>query len=335
MGRTSKRSETALTAAAEMLGTTKNQTVRAQLIRIVIDYDLRQQERADSRKAERHERAENKQLAELRLKVKDLTDKLSSAERSKEKEVSDIRDDMAGQKIAFAKCKEGFAKAELEADKARGTTAEMQKRLGIAQELTVQLARNVSAESRFDCASNLFLNLRSGAPELLDQLFKSMELDLKTWRIWDSEYGKNTDLMLRVVLSPKKHEPEKLSLLRSKLAAMGKDYVNAINAMCDYRDLKIGLDQLKELTSPHINFANLESSWLPITNHIPEEHMPRLTQEALRIASERLKNDPLRTLEWLNTVEKLLKPDDGVGGLLLMEKQAARLAANESNGHKE
>ena len=69
MGRMNKRSKSALKAAAEMLETTKNQTVKAQLIRIVIDYELRQQERADSHKAERHKRAENKELAELRSKV--------------------------------------------------------------------------------------------------------------------------------------------------------------------------------------------------------------------------------------------------------------------------
>lgn len=193
--------------------------------------------------------------------------------------------------------------------------------------------RSVTVESRFDCASRLFQKLKSEEPELLGQLFQSMGLDLKTWHSWDSKYGNNTDLMLQVLLGSEKHEAEKLSLLRSKLAATGKDYVDAIMAVRDYRDLKIGLDQLKERTSPHISFVNLEIACLPIKNLIPEKHMPRLTQEALRIASERLKSSPLQRLEWLKTVEKLLKPDDGVGSLLLKEQQDARRAVDESNVH--
>jgi hypothetical protein len=114
---------------------------------------------------------------------------------------------------------------------------------------------------------------------------------------------------------------------------MGKDYVDAINAVRDYRDVKIGLDELKERTSPHISFVNLETPYLPITNRIPEKHMPCLTQEALRIGSERLKNDPLRKLEWLNMMGKLLKSDDGVPSLLLMEQQATKRQADEPNVH--
>jgi hypothetical protein len=107
----------------------------------------------------------------------------------------------------------------------------------------------------------------------------------------------------------------------------------AIRAVRDYRDLKIGLDQLKERTSPHISFVNLEIPGLPITNCIPEKHMPRLTQAALGIASEKMASDPLRKLEWLKIVEKLLKADDGIGSQLVMERQAARRAADKSNGH--
>ncbi len=51
MGRINTRSEAALKAAAEMLETTKNQTIKAQLIKTVLDYELRQQERADAGKA--------------------------------------------------------------------------------------------------------------------------------------------------------------------------------------------------------------------------------------------------------------------------------------------
>ncbi len=51
MGRINTRSEAALKSAAEMLETTKNQTIKAHLIKTVLDYELRQQERAGAGKA--------------------------------------------------------------------------------------------------------------------------------------------------------------------------------------------------------------------------------------------------------------------------------------------
>jgi hypothetical protein len=333
MGRINKRSEAALKAAAEMIETTKNQSLKAQLIRAVIDYELRQQERADSHKAERRKRVKNKEVAGLRSKVQELADQLSSAERSKEKEASDIKAKLAEQKITFANCKHDLENAEQVADKARAAAAEMQRRLTVTQEVIEQLVRSVSAENRFDCASKLFQKLKSETSQHLGQLFKSMGLDLKTWRSWDSEYGDDTDLMLQVLLGSEMHEPERVSLLRSKLAATGRDCVDAIRAVRDYRDLKIGLDELRDRTPTHIRFMNLETSGLRILNSIPEKHMPRLTEEALRFASEKMASNPIQKLEWLEIVEKLLKPDHGIGSLLVMELQATRRAADKSKRH--
>src|SRR5205807_773570 len=115
---------------------------------------------------------------------------------------------------------------------------------------------------------------------------------------------------------------------RLKLAAMHRDYIAAINAVRDYRDLRIDLNKLKKLTSPHIIFLDLDSG-LRIENVIPEKFMPRLTEAALRDASATMQNDPSEKLKWLQVVRELLKADSGIDLLLLME-QSATLAQQTS-----
>jgi len=55
-----------------MLATTKDQKFKANLIRTILDYEVHQQERAETNKAARRKRAENTELAELRSKVAEL-----------------------------------------------------------------------------------------------------------------------------------------------------------------------------------------------------------------------------------------------------------------------
>jgi hypothetical protein len=109
---------------------------------------------------------------------------------------------------------------------------------------------------------------------------------------------------------------------------MNRDYIAAINAVRDYRDLRIDLNKLKKLTSPHIMFLDLDSG-LRIKNVIPEKFMPRLTEAALRDASATMQNDPSEKLKWLEVVRELLKADSGIDLLLLME-QSATLAQQTS-----
>ena len=60
-----------------------------------------------------------------------------------------------------------------------------------------------------------------------------------------------------------------------------------------------------------------------IQNDIPENLRPRLTEDGLRIATEQLnKEDTTRKLEWLETVEKLLKPENAeIAHCLAVEKR--------------
>jgi hypothetical protein len=322
MGRINKRSEVALKAAAEMLETTRNQSVKAHLIRAILEYDRRQQERADSNKAERRKRAENKELAGFHSKVQELT----SAASSKDEELLSLKSKLEDTNRTIAKLNQALTDAKKGADTARKAAGEMQGQLKVAKEIIEDVARGVCAEKRSNCAAELFQKLKLDAREPLAQVFEAMGFDLKNWYSWDSEYGQNSDLMLEALLCPEKHEPEKLFLLRLKLAAMGMDCVDAINAVRGYRDLRIDFTQLKELTHPHVTFFNTR-----IENRIPEKFMPRLTEEALRNASATMQSDPTEKLKWLEVVEKLLKPDSGIGSLLSMELGATRRAVDKSN----
>lgn len=114
-------------------------------------------------------------------------------------------------------------------------------------------------------------------------------LNLEQWYSWDKKYGENSDSMLEALLCPEKQEPEKECLLRAKLSAMGMDYIDAIRAVHDYRDLKIALDELQKRTRPHIAFRKLAVGW-NVVNDIPEKFKPRLTEDALRVATATLKN---------------------------------------------
>jgi len=59
-----------------------------------------------------------------------------------------------------------------------------------------------------------------------------------------------------------------------------------------------------------------------INNRIPPKLRPHLTEDALRIATAKLNNDPRRKLEWLEVIQELLEPDHGIGSLLLKEIRA-------------
>jgi hypothetical protein len=114
----------------------------------------------------------------------------------------------------------------------------MQESLKLTNGIMGDLANALPPEARNEFAAELFQKFQPDEPELLAQLFKSMKLDLERWHSWDREYGENTQSMVEKFECPEKHGSEKLSLLRSKLLAMGIA-IDAINAVRDYRDLKI------------------------------------------------------------------------------------------------
>ena len=333
MGRINKRSKAALEAAADLLATTKNQNIKAQLIKMILDYELHQQKRTEASKVERRKRAEHKELAGLRGNVQELTDKLSSGQTSKAKEISDLRSKLRKAQQSAADLQREVANAKQEAEKAHGDTSEMQVRLNLANGIIERFAPALAPEKRNKCAAELFQKLKLEAPELLTQLFKSMGLDLKRWHSWDSDYGEDSELMVKAFEQPGAEDLGKLSLLRLKLLAMGVA-VDAIDAVRDYRDLKIDFAELQKRTRDDIAFIQTDFQALQLHHSIPKNLMPRLTEEALRDASNSMDHDPAGKLEWLNVIEQLLEPDLGIGSLLLKEIASTRQAIDAAQTTK-
>jgi hypothetical protein len=327
MGRISRWSEAALNSAVAMLATTNDQKFKANLIRTILDYDVRQRERAETDKAVRRKRAQNTELAELRSKVAELTAQVASVKNAWGEEISKLRACLEETDQIVGELRSDLVSVKGEADTARKDINRLQESLKLTNGIIEQLATTLPPEERNEFASELFQKFKSDEPELLAQLFKSMRLDLERWRAWDSKYGENTQSMVREFECPEKHGPEKLSLLRSKLLGLGID-VHAIDAVRDYRDLKIDFAELKERTQPHITFKR-QITGLSIKSSIPSNLLPPLGGEALRIASKELKSKQQK-LDWLQVAKELLQPDSETGVLLLKEIAATEHAAENS-----
>jgi hypothetical protein len=127
--------------------------------------------------------------------------------------------------------------------------------------------------------------------------------------------------------------PTKRELLRSKLAALGKDYSGAVQAAVDYRDLNIDLDQLNDRGIPHISIVN-RGTYVSIANEIPKQYWPLLTEEALRTAMGKMNDDPTRRLEWLKIAKELFNTKADIKILGLKELSRAEREVKESNGSK-
>ena len=329
MGRINRWSEAALKSAVEMLATTNDQKFKANLIRTILDYEVRQQERAESNKAARRKRAENTELAELRSKVAELSAQVDSANNSRAEEISKLRACLKETDQIVSELRSDLGSVKGEADTARRDINRMQESLKLTNGIIEQLATALPAEKRNAFAAQLFQKFKSDQPELLAQLFKSMKLDLKRWHSWDREYGDNTQSMVREFECPAKHGPEKLSLLRSKLLALGIE-VDAIDAVRDYRDLKIGFAELEKRTQPHIKFTR-QSMGLSVKSSIPPNLLPPLSGEALWMASRELKSKQQK-LDWLQVAKELLQhPDPEIAVLLLKEIAATEHAAENSH----
>ncbi len=331
MGRISRWSEAALKSAVAMLATTNDQKFKANLIRTILDYDVRQRERAETDKAARRKRAQNTELAELRSKVTELTAQVASAKNAWGEEISDIRACLKETDQIVGQLQSGIRSVKLEADTARRDINRMQESLQLTNGIIGQLAAALPPEKRNEFAAELFQKFKSDEPELLAQLFKSMKLDLERWHAWDTEYRENTQSMVRAFEIPEKHEPEKLSLLRSKLLAMGIG-VDAINAVRDYRDLKIGFAELEKRTRRHITFTRKSVTGLSIKSSIPSNLVPPLSGEALHIASKELKSNPQQKLDWLQVADELLQHPDPEIAVLLLKEIAATEPAVKSSG---
>ena len=314
MGRTNKSSDAALKAAADMLATTKNDKLKVQLIKITLDYELQQKENAAKKHAAAEKTAggkasENKLPAGSPSSVQAVIDQLAENNQV-------LRAQFKKVEQAVEELRQGVKNAKEEAETARKEAHGVELRLKFINKVMEHVANALSAENRDRCASELFHNFKTAAPELLATLFKTLGLNLETWHAWDKHYGDNAQLMVQAFESREKHGPAELFLLRLKLSALGID-VDAINAVRDYRDRKISFEELEGRTRPHIEFR----SGRPVKNGIPVHLRPRLSEQALRDATQALnkENDKAKKLQWLEIVRELLQPDSGVGVCLAME----------------
>ena len=167
MGRINRWSEAALKSAVEILATTNDQKFKANLIRIILDYEVRQQERAQSNKAARRKRAENTELAELRSKVAELTAQVDSAKNSRAEEISDARARLKETDQIVGELRSDLVSVKREADTARRDINRMQESLKLTNGIVEQLPTTLPPEKLNEFASELFQKFKSDEPELL------------------------------------------------------------------------------------------------------------------------------------------------------------------------
>jgi chromosome segregation ATPase len=328
MGRINKRTEALLKAATDVVQTTKNVTVKAQMIKVALEHDLYQQKRADARKLARHKRTEDKELAELVSKVQQLTNELASEKESAQKAISDLQQKLSAEQKTVSKLEQALAAANKEKENVEKDAQNKQARLAFANRIIKQFAPALPTEKLHECAAELFVELEADQPEVLAALFESMGLDVSKWRAWDTQYAEDAASMVKAFEQTERGEPEKLTLLRRKLVAI-EIPVDEINAVRDYRDLKISLTELKERAAGRISVTKRFASWA-VFHSIPDQLMPVLTGAELTEAVRKMKKDPAQRLEWLEVTQKLLKPESTEVSLnLAREISSALYAARE------
>jgi hypothetical protein len=322
MGRINSRVDLALKSASEILASTKNSVLKVQLIKIIVDFDQRQRERTNENRSARRKRTESQPLNEAQAKVKELTNELDALRASTSREILDLKSRLGMVEKNITQLHDDVSIAKKEAMAARNQTTEMAKKLTFVNGMIMRCGRLLTQEERDKYGSDLFEEFKS-SDGLLAEFFKSLGLDLNNWRKWESQYGEDSLAMVKAFEDSIQNEVGMFSLLRLKLSKMGID-VDAINAARDYRDVKIGLAELKQRAIRHIRFETEGSSRKILLSGLRKELLPRLTQDGLREALRKLKNDPAKRLEWLEIAAELLLPDSEVASLLIMETIAAR-----------
>jgi DNA repair exonuclease SbcCD ATPase subunit len=321
MGRVKKYAEVALNAAAGMLPTAKSQAIKIQLVKSVLQYEQHREERADARRAERLRRNENKELAQLRAKLKELTAQSGAIASAKDKEIEELKSRLNEADENAENLQSALRSLERTQSEEVQKFSEIQNTLSVTKDVLRELASAIPEEKRIGCAANLFGKFKSTNHAALDHAFTSIGLRLSKWVRWDKEYGTNGDHMLDLVLAKQKPEGELYALLRLKLLEIKLDYVDAIDAVRQYRDREITFLELDRRVRPHMVWSRDGPSWSLIWNHIPPHRMPSLTNAHLGDAMRQI-SDPELKWEWLNVVSEMLKPQGETASLLLMELQA-------------
>ena len=329
MGRVNKSVETALDRATEMLKSTENQKVQVQLIGMIFHHHEAEMAYAAKKYVATNGNAGRKSK-NMQLPESPPSMSLITLHPGENEGLSNLRAQLNNQEQAVKDLRQEVTNAKKEAENDRKQIDDLQLRLDSTSAFLEHLASALPANNRPECASELFHKFKTSAPEQVAKLFETLGLSLEKWQAWDKHYGGNTKLMVEAFETPEKHGAGELALLRLKLAELEID-VDAINAVRDYRDMKISLEKLKERTRPYTQFQGDHL----IQNTTPRDLMPRLTEESLRRATEALniKKDNVKKLQWLEVVDKLLEAESpGIHALLIMETQHTRNAINKEKG---
>src|SRR5438552_5037045 len=149
MGRINKWSQMALNAAGEMLGTTKNPTTKAQLIRTILEYDRRQKEYAATNKATNRKRSENKGPGGSLANAQALINQFDN------KEVSDLKAQLKKVEQALGELQQRVTKAEHEAEAAHREAGDIQRRLKFICSLRASFRQKSATSVRRSCFISL------------------------------------------------------------------------------------------------------------------------------------------------------------------------------------
>src|SRR4051812_9134544 len=273
MGRINSRVDLALKVASEILASTKNSALKVQLIKVVLDFDRQQHERANENRSARLKRAQSQPLNEAQAKVNELTNELDSWRASTSREILDLKSRLGVVEKTITQLQDDVSIATKEAMAARNQTTEMAKKLMFVNGMIMRCGQLLTQEEREKYGSDLFEEFKS-SDGLLAEFFNLLGLDLSKWREWESQYGEDSLAMVKAFEDSIQNEVGMLSLLRLKLSKIGID-VDAINAARDYRDGKISLAELKQRASSHIRFETAGSSPKVILSGLPKELLPR------------------------------------------------------------
>jgi len=120
LGRKISAKERAATdAALDVLRTTNNQNLKAQMAKLLFESDAREKARADAREQHRHAKAHNKELAGLRSQILLLKEQLQAKEATiaslkaeNEEEIEALKHQIAGKDQAISDLKEELEKSE-------------------------------------------------------------------------------------------------------------------------------------------------------------------------------------------------------------------------------
>ena len=322
MGRMNSRVDLALKSASELLVSTKNSFLKTQLIKMILDFDQRQRERKGENRSERRKRAQSQPPNEAQARVNELMSELDSWRAATSREILDLKSRLDVVEKSSAQLQDDVSNAKEEAMTARNQTNEMDKKITFLNGIVTLCRPLLTQEEREKYGSDLFEEFKS-SDILLAEFFNLLGLDLSKWREWESQYGEDSLAMVKAFEDPVENGIGMLSLFRLKLSKMGI-HVDAINAVRDYRDVEISLADLKQRASSHVRFETAASSPRIVLMGLPKELLPPLTQDTLREAMRKLKNDQPKKLEWLEVAAQLLVSDSDVAPLLMKETIAAR-----------